>query len=269
MDDNKDGKRPRETARPTIWHHLSLSLSRICTHTHTHTDSHTQAIKVTAAPGREEEELEAESQSLDALKEVQPVDRDSATDQVVLAVAVTEEGASVAAATEAVAAVAAATETVVAVAAATADTTQTRGARPIPRAIIPREILALKEAQQVDGDSDGDSDTTQTQGARPQAFPRETLAEFANISMRDLLHYPTHYTKLQLLYPAGGLRDGQSLHPARLKWNGPLHPVSNTTAFLEKGKYYTNETSCARDAFNMAVGKVRHSNAIRAVLEMP
>jgi hypothetical protein len=95
------------------------------------------------------------------------------------------------------------------------------------------------------------------------AFPPGMLPEFAHLtggSPPDPT--PVHWTPYQLLLPLDqrALPDGMSMHPAALRWkDGEIaRPARNTTdCEIKPGAFWSNDVSCARDAFRLAIGKVR------------
>ena len=91
---------------------------------------------------------------------------------------------------------------------------------------------------------------------RGGAFPLEPLGEFERFMGLDVfpLVQHVHLSTRQLI--GKYMRDWHTLDENALKWPGPYTPFENTTRSLAPKDYYTDGSSCAIDAFNLAIGKV-------------
>lgn len=59
----------------------------------------------------------------------------------------------------------------------------------------------------------------------------------------------------QYVIPVNGTSRPFEMHPKMVRWFGNHQAFYNTTESLRPKDYYTDTTSCAMDAFNLAVGK--------------
>jgi hypothetical protein len=93
-------------------------------------------------------------------------------------------------------------------------------------------------------------------GGRGGAFPSEPLKEFERFMGLDVFPHVVHvhHSANQLIDKY--LLDGHTLAQNALTWPGRYTPFENTTRSLAPKDYYTDGSSCAIDAFNLAIGKV-------------